>query len=337
MTNAASKHQSLGWLKRLGLGLSMTLLVVAGAGFTYQTVATANDQHNLPPPGQRIDVGGFKMHIVCQGEGSPTVVLEALAVGYSSYWSWVQSQVSKGTRVCAYDRAGFGWSDPDPQPESLNRTAQNLHTLLQKANLGGPYVLVGHSKGGLYVREYAALYPTEVVGLVLLDSSHPDQFQIHPDWLAQDTAMLNWIPLMQGALQLGIGHAYFAAGGELDFKGLPPEAHAVLAAASSSPNYWARVQVDMKSSPDIFKQAQTLGPLGHLPLLVISRSEALTDGWGDLQNELVTLSTNSVHVTIPGASHTSLIFNPAHALQVSAAILTLVDAIRTGQPLTGIQ
>ncbi len=328
------------WLKRIGLGLLIGLVALASTGFTYQTVAAAADQRELVPPGQLFDVGGFKMHLYCTGkpnDGRPTVILEALAVGFSSYWAWVQPQLAQQTRVCAYDRAGFGWSQPDPQAESLARTAQNLHTLLQKANITGPYVLVGHSKGGLYVREYAALYPAEVAGLVLLDSAHPFQFERHPDWSADDIAMLKWLPFIQGLLRFGIGHAYFAAGGELDFKSLPPQAHAALAAASSSPEYWATVQAEMTLASQIFKQAQALGSLGDLPLIVISRGQDLESGWGDLQAELAGLSTNSRHITVPDASHTSLIFDPAQAQQVSGAILAVVNSAWTGQPLTGIQ
>ncbi len=146
-------------LKKFFTGLLVFLFALSLTGMLYQTAATEADKRNFPPPGNLIDVGGFKMHIDCIGEGSPTVILEALSGGFSSYWAWVQPEVAKQVRVCAYDRAGFGWSENDPQPESPQRTAQNLHTLLANANILGPYVMVGHSKGGLYVREYAALYP----------------------------------------------------------------------------------------------------------------------------------------------------------------------------------
>jgi len=325
------------WLNRLKKffsGLLVFVFIVSITGIIYQTAATESDKKNFPPPGNLIDVGGFKMHIYCVGEGSPIVILDALSGGFSSYWAWVQPEVAKQVRVCAYDRAGFGWSENDSQPESPQRTAQNLHTLLTNAGIEGPFVMVGHSKGGLYMREYAALYPQEVAGLVLLDSSHPDQFQIHPDWLAGDTSLLRWVPLIQTLLRLGVGHAYFALGGEADFADLPTQQHNEIAAAWSSVDYWQIQGASMRAGERIFKQAQSLGSLGDLPLMVITRGTDLDSGWGDLQNELAALSTNSKHITVDGATHASLIFNPQHAHTVSQAILELVGVVQTGKHLS---
>src|SRR6185295_5455619 len=137
------------WLKglrRFFMWLLVFLFIVSITGLIYQTAASEADKKNFPPPGNLIDVGGFKMHIDCVGEGSPAVILEALSGGFSSYWAWVQPEVAKQVRVCAYDRAGFGWSESDSEPESPERTARNLHVLLTNAGIDGPFVLVGHSK-----------------------------------------------------------------------------------------------------------------------------------------------------------------------------------------------
>jgi pimeloyl-ACP methyl ester carboxylesterase len=321
------------WLRRSMLGLLIALVALGSVGAAYQALAAEADKRNFPPPGQLVDVGGFKMHLHCTGEGSPTVILDALSGGFSSYWGRVQPEVATQTRVCAYDRAGFGWSEPGPQPRSLEQATTDLHTLLMKADIAGPYVLVGHSKGGLYVREFAALYPDEVAGLVLLDSSHPDQFVRHPEWLAEETAFLKWLPLISGLSRLGAGHLYFAAGGEIDFKDLPPREHDELAAFWSSPEYWASQRGEIMARPEFFKQAQTLGPLGDLPLAVISRGADTADGWAELQTELAALSTNSIQVTIEGATHGSLVFNQEHAQATSAVILQTVEAARTGERL----
>jgi pimeloyl-ACP methyl ester carboxylesterase len=122
-----------------------------------------------------VDVGGYKMHLYCLGSGSPTVVLEAGAGDFSLAWSLVQPEVAQTTRVCAYDRVGLGWSERGPEPLTVENTVEELHTLLTNGGIEGPYVLVGHSLGGAYVRAYAFRYPEEVVGLVLVDASHEDQ------------------------------------------------------------------------------------------------------------------------------------------------------------------
>ena len=320
-------------LKRFFMGLFVFLFVLSLTGMIYQTAATESDKKNFPPPGNLIDVGGFKMHIHCVGEGSPTVILEALSGGFSSYWAWVQPEVAKDVRVCAYDRAGFGWSESDSEPESPQRTARNLHTLLTNAGIEGPYVMVGHSKGGIYMREYVARYPQDVVGLVLLDSSHPDQFVRHPELLKGDTPILSKMPLIQTLLRIGVGHAYFALGGEVDFADLSQRQHDEIAAAWSSQEHWRRMESTMLLGADIFQQAHDLGSLGDLPLAVITRGEGVDDGWCEMQNELASLSTNSVHLTVDGSTHSSLIFNPKHAHIVSETILQVVEAIQTGSRL----
>jgi pimeloyl-ACP methyl ester carboxylesterase len=335
MNIQARPAKAVNFLRRSLIYVTILVLMLAIVGTVYQTAATEADQRNFPPPGNLIDVGDFKMHIHCEGEGSPTVILDALSGGFSSYWAWIQPEVAKQVRVCAYDRAGYGWSETDAQPESPGRAARNLHVLLMNAGIDGPFVLVGHSKAGLYVREYAALYPKEIAGLVLLDSSSPDQFQLHPDWLAGDTSMLKWMPLINALMRLGVGHTYFALGGEMDFEGLPSRQHDEIASALSSVGYWQRMEASMRSAEDIFRRAQSLGSLGDLPLIVISRGTDLANGWGDLQDQLAALSTNSLRITVVGATHGSLIFNRDHAHEVSRAILQLVDAIRTGRRLGG--
>jgi pimeloyl-ACP methyl ester carboxylesterase len=328
-----STKRLLNGLKRFAVGLAVFVFVLSATGIIYQTAATEADRKKFPPPGNLIDVGSFKMHIYCMGEGNPTVILDALSGGFSSFWAWIQPEVAKQVRVCAYDRAGFGWSESDSQPESAQRTVQNLHLLLTNAGIAGPYVMVGHSKGGLYIREYAALYPQEVAGLVLLDSSDPYQFELHPDWLQQDTSMLKQMSVIKVLLRLGVGHAFFALGGEADFKDLPTREHDEIAAAWSSVPYWQSQEASMRAGETIFKQAQSLGSLGNLPLLVISRSTDLAGGWGELQDQLATLSTDSVHLTVEGSTHASLIFNPQQAHIVSQAILRMVNAVQTGTSL----
>ena len=164
------------WVRRGLVWMIVGLLALAVIGAVYQAVATEMDQRAYPPPGEMVDVGGYRLHINCVGQGSPTVILESGLGNMSVDWANVQPEVAKTTRVCAYDRAGTGWSEPGPEPRDPQQIAHELHTLLGNAGIDGPYVLVGQSFGGLYVRMYAARYPKEVEGMVLVDASHPDMW-----------------------------------------------------------------------------------------------------------------------------------------------------------------
>ena len=135
------------------------------------------DTHSYPLPGKLIDVGGWRLHLNCTGDNkgnAPTVVLESGAGGFSFDWSLVQPGVAQFTRVCSYDRAGNAWSDLGPRPRTMKQIAYELHTALMKADIKGPYVLVGQSIGGLLIRTFAAQYPEKVAGMVLVDSTHED-------------------------------------------------------------------------------------------------------------------------------------------------------------------
>ena len=163
------KRHVRGRFRWLGGAIVLVLGVIL-AGAIYESVSETADIRAYPPPGQMVDVGGYRLHINCTGEGSPTVVIESGWGDSSASWGWVQPEVAKTTRICTYDRAGMGWSEASPQPRTAREYAKELHTLLAKANEPGPYVLVGHSMGGFTVIVYAHDYPAEVSGLVLVDA-----------------------------------------------------------------------------------------------------------------------------------------------------------------------
>src|SRR5215213_12041034 len=169
------------WVRRGLVWTIAGLLALAVIGAIYQAIATKIDQHTYSPPGEMVDVNGHLMHINCMGEGSPTVILEAANLGMSAHWVRVQQQLTKSTRVCSYDRAGMGWSEPSPEPRDAKQISSELHTLLKGADTEGPYVVVGHSYGGLYAQMYAARYPKQVAGVALVDSMHPEQFTRSPE------------------------------------------------------------------------------------------------------------------------------------------------------------
>ena len=170
-----SKRRGRGCLVWLGGSVAVLLgLMLLGAG--YESVAEAADVRAYPPPGQLVDVGGYRLHLHCVGTGSPTVVIEAGLGDWSASWSsWVQPEAARTTRVCTYDRAGMGWSEAGPLPRTAEHFAAELHTLLHQGGVPGPYVLVGHSMGGLPVRVFAHAYAAEVAGVVLIELMHPGQ------------------------------------------------------------------------------------------------------------------------------------------------------------------
>jgi pimeloyl-ACP methyl ester carboxylesterase len=274
-----------------------------------------------------VAAGETQLHINCQGEGSPTVILETLSGGTSAYWAWIQPEIAQHTRVCSYDRAGRGWSAAGP-PADLWGTAENLHAILGNAGIEGPYVLAGHSIGGLYARAFAARHPDEVAGMVLLDAAHPEQYDRYPEYVAANQSYLRLSSLFPILAAIGINRLYFAGGGEIDFADLPPREHDEVAAFWSSPAYFENQRAEALAAEEIYAQAHDLGNLGDLPLAVVSAGANTPRGWSDLQAELAALSTNSSHLVLDEATHASLAFNPAHAREVSLAILKVVEAAR---------
>jgi pimeloyl-ACP methyl ester carboxylesterase len=321
------------WLGRILGGLLLFVVILVVAGCVYQTIGEANDARAFPPPGEMVDVGGYKLHLNCIGQGNPTIVLDTLSGGMSAYWAWVQPEVAKMTRVCSYDRAGRAWSEAGPQPQTLESTARDLHTLLTNAKVAGPYVLVGHSIAGLYVREFQALYPNEVAGIVLVDASHPQQLDRFPALAAGNQEGLNLTTVAALLSRVGVLRLYFALGGEIDFQDLPRKEHDEVAAFFSTPRYFESQRAETIAGTQLFADGHALGTLGDLPLIVITAGNNTLPGWTELQNELAALSDNSMHRTIGGALHASLAFNPNDARQVSDLILQMVEAVRNGGTL----
>ena len=330
---SAHSQKFISFLKQTLIRVTIFILSLAIAGTVYQTAATESDQRKFPPPGNLIDVGGFKMHIYCEGEGSPTVILEAMSGGMSAYWGWIQPEVAKEARVCVYDRAGFGWSESDPEAPTLARTVRNLHTLLLNANIEGPYLLAGHSLGGIYLRQFAADYPDQVLGMVLIDEANPQQFARYPELFSEGDQYLRISGIMPTVARLGAYHLYFALGGEMDFADLTEPQRAEVKAIWSSPQYFAAQRAEMEVGREIWGDALKLKGLGDLPLMVVSRGTGLDHDWSKYEDDLAALSTNSRRITVEGSSHTGLMFNPNYAHKVSMVILQMIDVIKTGNRL----
>ena len=317
------------WTRILILFIGLPLL-----GFASQLLATQRDRRRFPPPGRMVDVGGYRLHLNIMGEekGGPTVLLDAGMVSFSSNWALVQPEVSKVARVVAYDRAGLGWSDPGPKPRDAGHSASELHTALGNLGIAGPYVLAGHSYGGLAVRAFDALYRDEVAGMVLVDGSHPDQ----------------WVRFGVSSKRVGVGNK---VGGLLarfgvfrifnrEYKlladGLPPQQYAELMAFASSPRALSVAGDALLVWDDISRPlVNNAGSLGDRPLVVLSVTEQprMGEKLTELQAELPALSSNSQHITVQGAYHEGLLSQREYARFVTEAILQVVEVLRAGKPL----
>ena len=313
-------------------------MALAGVGAIYQAVATAYDLRTFLPPGQLVDVGGYTLHIYCTGpttSDSPTVILEPGLGATASAWAWIQPAVAKTARVCAYDRAGMGWSEPSAEPHDAQHIAKALHTLLRNANIARPYVLVGWSYGGLYMRAYADQYRTEVAGVVLLDSSSPDQCTSTPGGQAQCASFTRIYAIAPALARLGVmrvmGHFQPASG-------LPAPQSAQLAASFAATKDWEAQSAEFLASPATNVQVRAAAfPVG-VPLFVLTATEHGTPAdleqyWQSWQHEMATLSTNGMQRIVAGASHTSLVFKAKDAKASAAAIFQVLAAVRTGKPL----
>jgi pimeloyl-ACP methyl ester carboxylesterase len=305
-----------------------TLLLLVLAGVSYQSIGAARDARRFPPPGRLVDLGGFRLHVHEAGTGEPAVVLEAGIAASSLSWSLVQPEVAKFARVIRYDRAGLAWSEPTPEPRTAARTARELRALLEHSQIGGPYVLVGHSFGGYIGRLFAAQFPQQVAGIVLVDSPNTNE----------------WIPLKPeerrrlrgGALFARIG-AMLAAVGVVRFclarfaagsTGLPrmmmrsfgPTALAVISRIVGEvqklpQGLWPQVQAHwclpksfhslashLAHLPESAAQVEATGTLGQIPLVVLTASNPSPERRA-AQDVVARLSSRGKHIVAETSGH----------------------------------
>lgn len=267
-----------------------------------------------PMPSGMVDVGGYELYYECSGQGSPTVILESGGTGDSSDWAAVIEGLEGTTRVCAYDRASLGRSDPVPGPRAFEEMTRDLQVLLENAHIGGPYIPVGWSMGGLLVRIFADQHPEEIVGVVLVDSAHPDMglrlLACLPPELAGEPENIQYL------------RRYF-----------------IWMSDSELPSVTIDETVDIRPS---MQQARAVSTLGNLPLVVIrqgsnipglgndwgplpTETEAcLQQTWQDMQGELAGLSSNATLLAAQGG-HMFPVNEPELVIQ---AIIDLVEQLR---------
>ncbi len=242
---------------------------------TYTPQPTEAGDEDLPEYDAKIAVGAYKLHIHCMGAGTPAVMMEAGWGDVGDTWDLVQPEVARFTQACAYDRVGLGSSDPGPEPDTYLQAVTDLHTLLENAGIQGPYILVGHSLGGMYMRLYTHQYPEDVVGLVLVDSSHPDSFE-------RNAAVL------------------------------PPERPDESESVKFYREWFTTATKDPTLKPELL-EAGSLGDLPLVVLTGTNKQRAddlpaelnaqFNQIWVELQEELALLSSNSTHIITAESGH----------------------------------
>jgi pimeloyl-ACP methyl ester carboxylesterase len=265
------------------------------------------------------------------------VLLETGIGGATSVtWAWVQRAVQAFAPVVSYDRAGLGESEPGPMPRDGERLVVELHTALGHAGIRPPYVFVGHSYGGLLARLYTQRYPDEIAGAVLCESSHPGQFGgVRARTLRFITVLRSLSGAAPWLARLGVIRLFVTLV-HTDADLLPPLERAEQKAYLATPRHWVGTVRELAAWASLTNpEAQRTSGFGDRPLYVLT-AEASAARWGPwrtMQNDVVALSTDSVHRIEPGATHGSLIADSTHATTVVRAIHDVVMAIRTRRPL----
>ena len=309
----------------------MAIMALVAVGGGYETVSGALDE-DFPMPGQLIDVGGHSLHLNCRGSGSPTVILEPGAGGISTTLAWIAPAVARDTRVCVYDRAGHGWSEAADGPQDGAQIATDLHTLLQRGQVPRPYVLAGHSFGGLYVLAFAARYPDEVVGMVLVDSTEPGSAATAATSPGNESSYdITWraSALLSSSARWGLARLI----GQLDYGSLPPQARDEARALTVTPNHAQSTIDEYFQASASADQAASLRDFGDNPLFVLTAGSGSDAEWKAAQDDLASLSTNSAHRVVDGASHGEMIMDEDAAAVTTQAILDVVSSVRSGGPL----
>lgn len=300
--------------------------------------------HRVPPPGQLHAVNGLSWHAICQGHGRPPVVFLPALGGFALQWAAVYETVMAATTIVAYDRAGQGWSDPATTPRTPATLTAELRALLAKLGQSPPYVLAAHSFGGLLARYYAGHFPDEVAGLVLVDTSHEDQYAPLPDfervvkqtgWSVRALAAVSRLsPIGRRIARMGLGEHW---------ADIPAARREQVLYAAGRPQHHRTLMAEFAEHRRYFgPQSEIPRALGDVPLTVITAGDSLRGSRSiqgiapeqfnanhqALQAQLATLSSRPQHITLPGATHLSILLSPAHAAQVAEAIVALVERVR---------
>ena len=309
-------------------------LAVAGiVGVIAASVGVRSSSGRASQADAMVDVGGYGIHLSCTGQGSPTVLLESGNGPTSAGWAWVQPQIAETSRVCSYDRAGTGRSDESSNVRDAQHIAVELHELLDAAEIQRPLVLVGHSYGGLYVRQYAAMYPAEVVGMVLVDSAHPDQWTRQPGAAEQYAAM---VASMSEPITLAPPNPPASPD-------LPPAASKRMALEGNTVKHLNTARAEFLATTTTNDQVRRSSvSLGGIPLVVVAATQhdfppelqaQMESNHLELQRELATLSSNALLRLASGVDHNGLLANREAARTTAGSVEDVLTAVRTGGEL----
>jgi len=326
--------------------ITVAALIVA-AGAIFQFSMTQWENHRYPPRGKLVDIGGVRLHINCTGAGTPTVVIENGPNDSSVVWQLVQPEISRFTRVCSYDRAGFGWSDPPTEARSSANVADELDRLLTRAAVSGPYIIVAFEYGALNMRMFTSHHRKQVVGMVLVDPVHPDMHHRPPfNASTHQSALVNaYYNVILWTVPLGVPrilgwcrNTYTFPNQPAEWSRLAPEAAAQYCRLPA----W-RTEAAQSRDEDGSIPAKT-GPFGDMPLVVLSHDPQFSefrlffspaeaakaeDAWSEMQEELRGLSSRRKRIIAKGSYHYVQIYRPE---LVAAAVQEVVNDARGTAP-----
>jgi pimeloyl-ACP methyl ester carboxylesterase len=302
------------WTTRILIGLCAAVIVAACSGATYQWISTRKELAETPPPGRLVDVGGHRLHLWCTGAGEPSVILESGLGGSTVSWGFVQPEVARFTRVCSYDRAGLGYSDPGPSPRTTRRIVRELEQLLDRSGITRPLVLVGASSGGFTARLFASERADRVAGLVLVDASHEDQ--------AHDVPRLApFVPLLSsiGVLRL-LGVSFGPTPGWL----APSVRGFARATAFRGAGYQAAASEIIHIRESAAEVRSTRREL-TIPLVVVTGARGADPTWRHLQRDQVGLSQRGCQIIADQSGHVVPLEQPRVVVE---AVRAIVDTAR---------
>jgi pimeloyl-ACP methyl ester carboxylesterase len=284
-------------LKRIALWLAVAIVVAVVAAAGLQALLSHLSLRNNLPPGRLVELNGGQVHLLCAGEGSPTVILEAGAGSLA--WMSVFSEIAQLTRVCTYDRPGHGWSEPTNSPRSAETMVQELKVLLQTTEIEPPYILAGHSFGGVLMQLYAARFPDDFEGVVLVDSSHPDQLHHTSDLEELDRFAL----LLRVVGPLGLARMLLPAlEGDPESRDITVrEQERELLMTNRTLRTIAKEMSSMRQS--LREVGDSAVDFGNKPLIVLTQGRRRAEFWHRMQEDLSRLSTNSEWQVVDDAGH----------------------------------